>query len=70
MTHDNSAAIPRRTYTAADGRTVELIGKPSEELMARVLKKLIDSELRRRAEAGCPRCHDVNGKEDNNAQKI
>ena len=64
MTHDNSAAIPRRTYTAADGRTVELIGKPSEELMARVLKKLIDSELRRRAEAA------VNKEENNNAQKI
>ena len=40
---------PDYTYTAEDGRTVEIYGTPSAEMIAEVFKRLIDKRLEEQA---------------------
>lgn len=40
---------PDVTYTAEDGRRVEIYGQPTQEMFVRVMKRIIDSELKKAA---------------------
>ena len=43
------ARKPDYTYTAEDGRTVEIYGMPSTEMIAEAFKRLIDKRLEEQA---------------------